>query len=299
MSQPRGETPFLVLGYAAPETTEEARRNMTELAMLVGARAGVDIAVSPLGSYHRVTQLIFKGKLDLAWVSPIPYIALVQNDAVVPLVSPYRGGMHYHGAIIVAAKSQVGDLAALQGKTAAWVDRYSAAGFVVPRVELAKAGLDVKTAFASQRFYGSHEAVARAVAAGVADFGATFVRLAPNHAVIGGPWTGAPGLEASLRIFATFGEIPPDVIAASRSLHPDVRERVRKALLTLADDARGRQALSSVFGADALREASTDGYEALRASAVAAAQEKLLDIEEPADSKDIPGPDRTQRMQPR
>jgi ABC-type phosphate/phosphonate transport system substrate-binding protein len=206
--------------------------------------------------------------------------------------------MHYHGAIIVPAKSTVGDLASLKGKTAAWVDRYSAAGFVVPRIELAKAGLDVKTAFASQRFYGSHEAVARAVAAGAADFGATFVRLAANGAVVSGPWSGAPGLEESLRIFATFGEIPPDVLTATAALHPDVRERVRKALLSIADDTRGKQLLKAVFGAESLREASTDGYEALRTSAMGAAQEQLLDIEEEIDVEEIPGPDRTQPMKP-
>ena len=298
MDPKKADAPFLVLGYAAPEATDEGKRNMTELAMIVGQRAGVDIAVSPLASYHRVTQLIHKGKVDLAWVSPIPFIALVRNGSVVPLASPYRGAMHYHGAIIVSAKSQVGDLASLKGKIAAWVDRYSAAGFVVPRIELAKAGLDVKTAFESQRFDGSHGAVARAVAAGAADFGATFVRLAENGAVIGGPWSGSTGLEESLRIFATFGEIPADVIAASKNLDAGVRDRIKKALLSLTDDPRGKQLLGAVFGADALHEASTAGYEALRASAIAAVQERLLDIEDEIDPEEIPGPDHTQPMKP-
>src|SRR5215475_3601148 len=102
------DAPFLVLGYAAPEATDEAKRNMTELAMIVGQRAGVDIAVSPLASYERVTQLVHKGKVDIAWVSPIPFISLFRNGSVQPLASPFRGGMHYHGAIIVSAKTQVG-----------------------------------------------------------------------------------------------------------------------------------------------------------------------------------------------
>jgi ABC-type phosphate/phosphonate transport system substrate-binding protein len=206
--------------------------------------------------------------------------------------------MHYHGAIIVSAKAQVGDLPLLKGKVAAWVDRYSAAGFVVPRIELAKAGLDVKTAFESQRFYGSHVAVARAVAAGAADFGATFVRLAENGAVVGGPWSGSSGLEESLRIFATFGEIPADVIAASKKLDGTVRDRIKKALLSITDDARGRELLGVVFGADALRETSTTSYEALRESAMAAVQERLLDIDQEIDPEEISGADRTQPMKP-
>jgi ABC-type phosphate/phosphonate transport system substrate-binding protein len=178
------------------------------------------------------------------------------------------------------------------------VDRYSAAGFVVPRIEMAKAGLDVKTAFQSQSFYGSHEAVARAVAAGAADFGATFVRLAPNGAVIGGPWSGSPGLEESLRIFATFGEIPADVIAASKSLPAAVRDQLKKALLSIHEDPRGKQLIASVFGAESFAESSTTRYEALRASAIAAVQERLLDIDEQIDPEEIPGPDHTQPMKP-
>jgi len=295
---PKKDAPFLVLGYAAPEASDEAKRNMTELAMLIGQRSGTDIAVSPLASYDRVTQLVHKGKVDLAWVSPIPFIALVRSGSVVALASPNRGGTHYHGAIIVPARSPVGDLSALRGKIAAWVDRYSAAGFVVPRIEMAKAGLDVKTAFQSQSFYGSHEAVARAVAAGAADFGATFVRLAPNGAVIGGPWSGSPGLEESLRIFATFGEIPADVIAASKSLPAAVRDQLKKALLSIHEDPRGKQLIASVFGAESFAESSTTRYEALRASAIAAVQERLLDIDEQIDPEEIPGPDHTQPMKP-
>lgn len=292
------DAPFLVLGYAAPEASDDAKRNMTELAMIIGQRAGVDIAVSPLASYDRVTQLVHKGKVDLAWVSPIPFIALNRNGSVEGLASPFRGGMNYHGAIIVSARTHVGGLDSLKGKTAAWVDRYSAAGFVVPRIELAKAGLDVKTAFASQSFYGSHTAVARAVAAGAADFGATFVRLAANGAVIGGPWSGSPGLEEQLRIFATFGEIPPDVIAASAKLDAGIRDRLKKALLSITDDPRGKELLHTVFGAEALRPANTAGYEALRASAISAVQERLLDIEQPIDPEEIAGPDQTQPMKP-
>jgi phosphate/phosphite/phosphonate ABC transporter binding protein len=281
MNEASGEKPFLVFGYSAPDTTDEMRRSMTELAMLLSAFASLDIAVSPLPSYDRVTQLIHKGKLDLAWVSPIPYIALVRSESVVPLVSPYRGGTNYHGALIVSSQSKLTGLESLLGTRAAWVDRHSAAGFVIPRLELVAAGLDVKTAFSSQRFYGSHEAVARAVAVGAADFGATFVRLSQNGAVVGGPWKAMPGLEASLRIFATFGEIPPDVIAASASLQPDIRERIRSALLSLERDPRGAQLLSAVFGADALRPATTQGYEELRAAALAAKEDHLLEIEPP------------------
>jgi len=264
----------LTFGYAAPDSKE-----MSELIGLLAARAGVPIKVTPLASYERVAQLVHKNELDLAWVSPIPFIALHRNESVVPLASPQRGGTHYHGAIVTSAAASIDGLSALRGKRAAWVDKFSAAGFVVPRIELAKAGLDVKTAFASQRFYGSHAAVAEAVANGEADFGATFVRLAPNAAIVGGPWQDKPELEQKLRIFATFGEIPPDVIVARQSLDASVRDRVRNALLSLTKDVRGDALLGAVFGAEGLFVPNTASYEALREDAAAAREDNLLDIE--------------------
>jgi len=298
METKKDDTPLLTFGYAAPEASDEAMRNMTELMTLVSARANADIAVSSLPSYERVTQRIHKGELDLAWVSPIPFIALWRSKSISPIASPRRGGMHYHGAIVVAADSPIADLAGLAGKRAAWVDRYSAAGFVVPRIELAKAGLDVKSAFSAQHYFGSHLAVARAVAEGRADFGATHVRLADNLAVIGGPWSKDPELEKRLRIFATFGEIPADVIAAREGLDVAVRNRVRDAFLAVAREPRAKELLAAVFGADAFAPPVLLGYETLREAAAAAVQGHLLDIEEEVEPEIVFDPSAADRTQP-
>ena len=75
-------------------------------------------------------------------------------------------------------------------------------------------------------------------------------------------------------------------------------DRLKRALLSIADDPRGKDLLGTVFGAETFREANSTGYEALRASAIAAVQEKLLDIEQPIDPEEIAGPDQTQPMKP-
>jgi ABC-type phosphate/phosphonate transport system substrate-binding protein len=270
----------LTFGYAAQDATEEAIRAMNDLLGVVGTQARVDIAVRGLATYDRVAQAIHKGEIDLAWVSPIPFMALLRSESVVPLACPQRGGTHYHGALVVPADAPVGELSLLVGKSAAWVDRYSAAGFVVPRIQLAKGGLDVKTAFPSERFYGSHAAVVKAVADGAADFGATFVRLAPSGAVVGGPWVGKPEIEDKLRVFAMFGEIPPDVVVARDGLDAAVRDRVRVALLALPKTPRGKKLLETVFGAEGMFVPNTASYETLRQEAAAAVQENLLEIVE-------------------
>jgi len=267
----------LTFGYAAPEASDEAKNAMNALLARVSAGAGHEIVASPQDAYDAVAQGVHKGELDLAWVSPIPFIALLRNESVIPLVSPQRGGTHYHGALVVNADAAIGDLSTLAGKRAAWVDRYSAAGFVVPRIELAKAGIDKKK-LGTQTFYGSHMAAMQAVANGEADFGATFVRLAPNGAIVGGPWIGKPDLERRLRIFATFGEIPPDVVVARKDLSLGTREHVREALLGLSENAEGAEMLGAVFGAESMFVPNVDRYEPLREEAFAALKEQMLEV---------------------
>src|SRR5207244_9244357 len=115
-----------------------------------------------------------RGKLGVAWMPPIPCIALEDEGVAAPIALPSRHeGTTYHSAII-ARRAGAKTIADLQGKRIAWVDRGSAAGYLVPRMHLASQGFDLTTFFASETFTQSHLAVVDAVAFGQVDVGATF-----------------------------------------------------------------------------------------------------------------------------
>jgi phosphonate transport system substrate-binding protein len=270
-----------VFGYSAPSTTTTAKQNMTDFALLFGQLAGLDIAVTALPSYERVTQMIHKKEIDLAWLSPIPFIALHRSRSVVPLASPHRHGKGtYHGAIIVHAKSKIASIEDLRKKRAAWVDRHSSTGFVMPRIELLVQGLDPREAFGGQHFYGTHEAVATAVADKRADFGATWVSLDGRNKVLRGPWSANPKIAAEIRVLATFGEIPADVLAMRSDLDANTRGRLERAVLEIGKTAQGKKLIDAVFGADDFKKTQLASYEELREQAAEAAAEGLLEPEE-------------------
>ena len=106
----------------------------------------------------------------------------------------------------------------LEGARAAWVDRQSVSGYLLIRAHLRSLGIMPERAFTSDRFFGSHEAVVRAVVDGSADVGATFIHLDERPGrreprILRAGWG-----DAKVRVIAHAGPIPSDVVAASTRL---------------------------------------------------------------------------------
>lgn len=244
----------------------------------MGELGEIDVGITPLPSYDRVAQLIHRRDIDIAWMSPIPLISLARNRSITPILALTRGTqLHYRCALIVSATTHVTSIEELFGKRAAWVDRHSASGYVLPRIELARRGIGAKN-LASERFFGSHDAVVRAIASGRADFGATFARPAPNGD-LAGSWIRTPGLARSIRVLATFGQVPPDAIVVRRDMTVDLRDRISRALRALTTTPKDRHLVSDVFGADNFQVPHRSTYEALRKVVFDAYQKGVLETD--------------------
>ncbi len=148
----------IVFGYCAGGTSSAQRNRFAQFSEMLARRSKLEVALFESASYEELATAVVSGYVDVAWLPPIPFIALNRHEAVVPLVHLPRGGTStFHSALIVRSDSRFRTLSDLRGARAAWVDRYSASGFVVPRVALANAGLDPRTAFSEQRLWRSHE----------------------------------------------------------------------------------------------------------------------------------------------
>jgi len=262
---------FLVMGF--PASSDPNLRG--EFATLLSELAEIDLSVSEAPSYERLAAALHEGATHLAWLSPIPYIALSQAGDVTPLVYHERAKKHYASALVVPRDSPARRIADLRGARAAWVDRHSAAGYVVPRIQLAAAGVDPRTDLGEQTFAGSHEAVARAVASGEADFGATFAHRETGDAIVG-PWSSSPELAEAVRVLATFGKIPSDLIVARSELDLDLRVRITRALRSMNADETGRRIVRELFDVERFRLLEPEDYESLQKMARDARDQGLL-----------------------
>ena len=270
-------TDLLVFGYLGDERSPSLRERMTQFAALLGESAGIEIALMESKSYGDLAYAMNGGKINLAWLPPIPFIALERRGAAVALVGNQRdGAASFLSVIIVLARSKMRALSSLKGKRAAWVDPQSAAGYVIPRIGLAALGVDPRTAFADEKFLLSHRAVVAAVEGGAADFGATYGGFDAQGVAVRGAWLDIADGESKIRVLASFGEIPSDVIAARAGLAEPVREKLTRALVGIARDKGNQLLIRDVFGADEFRRFVASGYDVLTRAVTDASTQGLI-----------------------
>lgn len=283
---------MLTLGYVSGKKATVAQRKMNELAALIGRRAEIEIGARPYETYDELTQTTFRGENDLAWLPPISFLILVQENAIAPLAA--ARAVPYKSAIIVASDSPLAKPASLIGTRAAWVDRHSASGYVVPRAKLDRLGVDPRTSFIHEKFYETHDAVVAAVAQGAADFGATWARVEKKETT--GPWSRSAH---DVRVLATFGSIPPDVLAARADLPKPTRKALVAALKTIYEERQSRWLVRDVLNTEAFYRPRLELYGPLQEAVVDAYRSGLLgapSLAPPAPPPDEPPPKPERRL---
>ncbi len=260
-------------GLVTGPSDQTLQSNVDLLLGWMGAQvAGLTLQRRDATSYEELATAVTKGDVDVAWLPPIVYVRLA--DAATALGSIVRAGRaDYEAALIVRRDSKIRGVESLRGTRAGWVDRWSAAGFVLPRVKLALMGLDPRRCFRTESFYGSHAAVVQALLDGSCDVAGTYAH--GKSAANGGSWSELASAE--VRVLETFGAIPPDVLATRSGLDPAGRAMIEGALRRAIDDPRGRVLLKQVFGGDELSETSMKSYESLVSALKLASARGLFD----------------------
>jgi phosphate/phosphite/phosphonate ABC transporter binding protein len=262
------------LRFALPAHAVSDAPAVAELCdMLVAHGGGKEITVSIAGSYNQLAAMVRSGEAAFAWVPPLVFTGLERRNEAVALVSlRLDPNQVYMSALVVRSDSPIQNIGQLRGARAGWVDRWSASGYVVPRIALASEKTDPRGLFSSETFFHTHDAVLSALAAGEIDVGACFARQSPKGQE--GPWT---KLGVGVRVLGSWGPIPSDVVAASGALDPTAATNLRRALLSVGRDGRGRVLVRRVFNVDELQPWVSETYDVMRRAMTDAAKRGLLD----------------------
>jgi phosphonate transport system substrate-binding protein len=240
----------LAVGIALTTDPERSRSLLEDFCRCLEQAAGVRVTAHGMWHYHHLLEALSAGQLDLVWLPPILALRATSRAGCIPIAIPIRHGVStYSSALFTRPGSAYRTIADLRGARAAWVDRQSAAGYLIIRALLRSKGVDLAQAFTHEKFLGTHDAVAGAVLDGEVDVGATFVYL--DEDLPGGarfPRSAGWG-SAEVHIICHAGSIPSDMLAVKNTLPEPTVQLIQRALIELRDPELARAA-RNLLGAE-------------------------------------------------
>jgi len=223
-----------------------------------GRTIGVPVVVLRFGGYDELIDALREKRLEAAWMSPVAFVRAAASGLASGSLTVLRGGQSNYVSVLLGHTARVKTLDArsLRGKTAAWVDRWSASGYLMPRRILRERGVDPNATLKRQLSVMSYEAVVDCLVAGTADLGGVF----GWRNVDGALWHfGAKHQELS--VLAVSDPIPSDVLALHAELPPSVGEAIAQGFARARPEDPGTRGLLAAVSADGFTKFDRKRYE--------------------------------------
>jgi len=188
--------------------------------------------------YAEINDMLKKGQLEAAFVCSGPYVDGHAQFGLELLAAPQAyGAAVYYSYIIVPRESPVTSFAGLRGKRFAFSDPLSNSGKLVPTYMLARMNETPESFFKEFIFTKSHDKSIKAVAQGIVDAAAVDSLIWEYLNATSPEFTSKTRILEKSPAYA----IPPIVVP--RDLAPDLKEKLRQAVLNAHTDPKGQEIL--------------------------------------------------------
>lgn len=239
-------------------TPEQGYVYYRQMVDYLGERLDLSITVIDPGNYGKLNSMLKDGEVDVAFVCSGPYVEGRETFGLELLAAPVvNGEAAYYSNLIVPANSPAKSLDDLQGKSFAFTDPQSNTGCLVPRSQLARRGRTPEAFFSTFSYTFAHDRSIHAVAEGLVD-GAAVDSLIWDY------FSAAdPKLRERARVVERFGPFAIPPMVAAPHVPQDLRERFRRALLTMHQDPQGQKILQGMH-IDRFAPIDDGAYESIR-----------------------------------
>jgi phosphonate transport system substrate-binding protein len=253
------EDNFILIGLVPEQNIFSQMERYQPIADYLSGKIGVRVKLIILPSYGDIVQDFATGGMDGAFFGSLTY-ALLHAKLDVEVMArqlDLNGASTYRGVIFSRADSGIKRAKDMRGKRFAFVDKASAAGYLLPLAYFKSHGItNYRGFFAETYFTGTQEDAIEDVLARRADIGAA------KNSVLRRLAAKDPDVVNKLRFIAYSPEFPESSFAVRKDLNADMKNKLRDALLNMDKDPEGRNILAR-FGAQKFTAATDEDYRPL------------------------------------
>ena len=219
-------------------------------------RLGKKVEIHVFMNYTAMIEAFRAKNIDLCYFGPLSYCIAVDKGAEAECFACKlkEGRKTYRSVIITHVDSGIQTLADIKGRSMAYGDIASTSSHLIPKCELAKAGVP-ESAY-QESFLGKHDVVAVNVQSRSVDAGGL------SQPIFEGMLESGKIDRTKIRVLHESPEIPDYPWAMQRDLVPGLKEKIRKAFTELKNPA-----ILKPLKADGFAEVKDEEYNVIREAA--------------------------------
>ena len=226
------------------------------LADYLSQEIGTEVQLSMLSRYGNIIERLRAQKIDAAFLGSFTGALAISQLNVIPIARPINldNTSTYHGHIFARKDNNISKASDMQGKTIAFVERSTTAGYVFPLAWLKKEGVADYTVFFKEYFFaGSHDAAIDAVLNRKADIG-TAKNTIYEYYLDNNPLA----QEELIIIIASSVPVPSNGLCVMQTVSKETIAKLQAALLGLDKNPAGRQVLKTFRALKFVKTDTTD-----------------------------------------
>ncbi|MEX2445020.1 MAG: phosphate/phosphite/phosphonate ABC transporter substrate-binding protein [Alkalispirochaeta sp.] len=250
----------IVWAFVPSGDTQEISAGGQAVADMIYDKTGLVVEASVATEYAGVIEALQSDPPSAHMASLATFAYVVAADRGVAeseLVAVRYGRPFYDGQIIAGADTGIENVADLDGASFARPDPLSTSGWIIPSLSIRAAGINPDTDM-SIVDAGGHTGVVTSVYNGDVDAGATFVDARGNVE------EDFPDVYERVNVIEVSAPIPNDGVQFHPSISEEMRESIITALLEIAEDEEGAEALNQAYQWQGLERHGDDFYDPFR-----------------------------------
>ncbi|MEK2687587.1 phosphate/phosphite/phosphonate ABC transporter substrate-binding protein [Bdellovibrio sp. GT3] len=240
---------------------KEAEQGMA-LARELQTRLRIPVTMYISKNYTGLVDAMKSKKVDFAFFSSSTFVLAEKQAQAKVLLKKVWQEPYYYSAIIVPAKSKIKNVKDLKGNRIAFVDEQSSSGYLYPKVEIRKQGLEEKDL--KVQFTGNHQASIKALESNEVDAAAVF---SDDEQGKQGAWIKFADTKNKFRVIWMSQPIPNDPFCVRQDFYdeyPKVTHDMMFALIEILEQTADKNTYSEILGSRDLMPATSKQYDPVR-----------------------------------